>query len=163
MGTAVPVGSGNSQSRVRANNGTTPFLEFAQVSRVNDGPIIGDDVSAPEIAVLFYTSNVENPGPRTVVTYIEYPRNSPDDKPRFLPLWSSAYETLQFPMLMLHGEAGWSKGHRKESPPFKRPPKSFGFNTNKTKLHSFQEYCRELLCGVGFNFSCRLRRAFELR
>lgn len=31
-------------------------------------------------------------------------------RPRFLPLWSPCYETLQYPLLFLHGEAGWTPG-----------------------------------------------------
>ena len=30
-----------------------------------------------------------------------------------------AYETLQFPLLFLHGESGWSEGRSKETPPYK--------------------------------------------
>lgn len=85
-----------------------PYIEFAEVSRSNDGPVLGEQVSAPEIAALVYTSGQQDRNKRAVVTY---PINSPDPKPRFLPLWSPAYETLQFPLLFLHGEAGWSKGN----------------------------------------------------
>ena len=33
-------------------NSLTPYTEFADVSRINDGPVLGDQVSAPEIAAL---------------------------------------------------------------------------------------------------------------
>ena len=72
-----------------------------------------EHVSAPEIAALVYTSGQQDSGKRAAVTY---PVNSPDPKQRFLPLWSAAYETLQFPLLFLHGESGWSEGHSKERP-----------------------------------------------
>lgn len=64
----------------------------------------------------YCTSGQANGEPRGIVTY---PKNSPDNKPRFLPLWNAAYETLQFPLLMLHGKAGWSRGSPSEHPPFK--------------------------------------------
>ena len=56
--------------------------------------MLGEQVSAPEIAALVYTSGQQDSGKRAAVTY---PVNSPDPKPRFLPLWNPAYETLQFP------------------------------------------------------------------
>lgn len=127
-----------------------PYIEFAQVSRANDGPVVGDAISAPEIAALVYNSNTQNNGPRTVVTY---PRNSPDNKPRFLPLWSAAYETLQFPMLMLHGEAGWSKGNQEENPPYK----SKTMNKTNDAHVTFPFYCRQrLLCEPIFKRNCRI-------
>ena len=89
-----------------------PYIEFADVSRTNDGPILGEQVSAPEIAALVYTSGQQDSGKRAVVTY---PVNTPDSKPCFLPLWSPAYETPQFPLLFLHGEAGRSKGNASET------------------------------------------------
>ena len=30
----------------------TPYIEFADVSRINDGPVLGEQVSAPDIAAL---------------------------------------------------------------------------------------------------------------
>ena len=59
-------------------NGNVPFIEFAEVSRTTDGPVMGDTVSAPEIAALLYTSGQQTNGSRTVVTYS---RNSPDSNP----------------------------------------------------------------------------------
>ena len=44
--------------------------------------MLGDQVSAPEIAALVYTSGQQDSGKRTAVTY---PVNSPDHKHRFLP------------------------------------------------------------------------------
>ena len=64
----------------------------------------------------FTTSGQQDSGKRAAVTY---PVNNPDPKPRFLPLWNPAYETLQFPLLFLHGESGWSEGRSKETPPYK--------------------------------------------
>ena len=37
---------------LRNPNGPTPYIEFADASRVNDGPVLGEQVSAPEIAAL---------------------------------------------------------------------------------------------------------------
>ena len=45
-----------------------PYTEFADVSRSNDGPVLGEQVSAPEIAALVYTSGQQNSGKRAVVT-----------------------------------------------------------------------------------------------
>ena len=70
-------------------NSPTPYIEFADVSRINDGPVLGEQVPAPEIAALVYTSGQQDSGKRAAVTY---PVNSPDPKPRFLPLWNPAYE-----------------------------------------------------------------------
>lgn len=112
------------------------FIEFGEASRDINGPVLGENPSAPEIAALVYTSGEQNDGPRTVVTY---PKSSPDNVPRFLPIWSSTYETLQFPLLFLHGEAGWSKGHPKETPPFK----SKTMNRNNTHHVPFPFYCRQ--------------------
>ena len=33
-------------------NSPTAYIEFADVSRINDGPVFGEQVSAPEIAAL---------------------------------------------------------------------------------------------------------------
>ena len=65
---------------------------------------LGEQVSAAETAALVYTSGQQDSGKRAAVTY---PVNSPDPKPRFLPLWNPAYETLQF-RLFLHSDSGWS-------------------------------------------------------
>ena len=34
----------------------TPYIQFADVSRIHDSPVLGEQVSAPEIAALVYTS-----------------------------------------------------------------------------------------------------------
>ena len=85
-------------------NSPTPYIEFADVSRINDGHVLGEQVSAPDIAALVYTSVQQDSVKRAAVTY---PVNCPDPKPCFLPLWNPAYETLQF-RLFLHSESGWS-------------------------------------------------------
>ena len=57
-------------------------LSLLKWLRVNDGPILGENITAPEIieALLVYTSGQQNNnGSRAVVTY---PKNSPDSKPR---------------------------------------------------------------------------------
>ena len=92
------------------------FIAFAEASRVNDGNVLGQEVSGPEIAAIVYTSGVQDVNKRSVVTY---PKDSPDSLPLFLPLWSPAYESLQYPLLFMHGEAGWSPGNAHENPPKK--------------------------------------------
>lgn len=132
------------------NGSNVPYIEFAEVSRATEGPVVGDAVAAPEIAALVYTSGHGNDGPRAVVTY---PRNSPDSKPRFLPIWSSVYETLQFPLLHLYGEPGWSKGHKDEDPPYK----SQTMNRDNTEHVKFPYYCRQrLLSEPIFKLNSRL-------
>ena len=44
----------------------TPYIEFADFSRINDGPVllIGEQVSAPEIAALAYTLGQQDSGKR---------------------------------------------------------------------------------------------------
>ena len=59
------------------------FISFAEASRVNDGNVLGQEVTGPEIAAILYTSGEEDITKRTVITY---PKNSPDSRPRFLPL-----------------------------------------------------------------------------
>ena len=92
------------------------FIFFAETSRVNDGNVLGQQVSAPEIAAILYTSGEKDVTTRSVITY---PRDSPDSQPRFLPLWSPANESLQYPLFLMHGEAGWSPGNALENPPKK--------------------------------------------
>ena len=113
------------------SNSPTPYIEFADVSRIND-PVLGEQVSAPDIAA----SGQQDSRKRAAVTY---PVNSPDPKPRFLPLWNPAYETLQFPLLFLHGESGWSKGHPKETPPYKSKTRN---RANDSHV-PFPFYCRQ--------------------
>ena len=64
-------------------------------------------------------------------------RDSP--KPRFLPLWSLAYETLQLPLLFLRRESGWSKGHSNKTPPYK----SKTMNRANDSHVPFPFYCRQ--------------------
>ena len=117
-------------------NSPTPYIEFADVSRINVGPVLGEQVSAPEISALVYTSGQQDSGKRAAVTC---PVNSPDPKPRFLPLWNPAYETLQFPLLFLHGESGWSKGHSNETPSHKAKT----MNRANDYHVPFPFYCRQ--------------------
>lgn len=112
------------------------FIEFAEASRVNDGPVLGENVSAPEIAAILYSSGQQCPTPQPIITY---PKDSPDSKPRFVPIWSSAVEPLQFPMLFMKGESGWSKGHSGQNPPFK----SKTMNRANTHHVPFLFYCRQ--------------------
>lgn len=112
-------------------------IEFAEASRVDDESI-GGAPSAPEIAAILHTSKRSCSSTQPVITY---PKNSPDNKPRFLDLYSPAYEPLQFPCLFNHGESGWSKGHYSENPPHK----SRTMNRLGTKQVPFLFYCRQRL------------------
>ena len=56
----------------------TPYIAFADVSGIHDGPVLGEQVSAPEIAALVCTSGQHDSGRRAAVTY---PLNSPDTFP----------------------------------------------------------------------------------
>ena len=49
------------------------------------------------------------------------------------------YETLQFPLLFLHGESGWSEGHSKETPPYKSKTRN---RANDSHV-PFPFYCRQ--------------------
>ena len=63
-----------------------------------------------EIAALLYKDDDRTPAQRHVYTF---PRSGPTDgceKPRFVPIWSVLYESLQFPLLFYSGEPGWSPG-----------------------------------------------------
>ena len=45
-------------------NSPTPYIQFAD-SRINDGPVLGEQVSAPAIAALVYTCLLyTSPSPR---------------------------------------------------------------------------------------------------
>ena len=39
-----------------------------------------------------------------------YAQGQSTDRPRFIPLWSPRYETLQYPLLFFRGESGWTAG-----------------------------------------------------
>ena len=132
------------------------FIEFADVSRANDGPVIGQPVAAPEIAALLYPSGQRCTS--TTQPIVTYPKDSPDSKPRFLPLWSSAIEPLQFPFLFCKGESGWSKGHKSEVPPYK----SRTMNRSNTKHVPFLFYCRQrLLCEPVFKTNSRIAQEWS--
>lgn len=109
---------------------------------MNDGNIVGQQTTTPEIAALLCTSGQRCNLSRIVITYcilkiVLIPRT----KPRFLPLWSPAYESLQCPMLFLNGEAGWSAGHHMEEP----PNKSQTMNRTNSSSAPFLFYCRQRL------------------
>ena len=126
------------------------FISFAEASRVNDGNVPGQEVTAPEIAAILYTSGEEDITKRSVITY---PQNSPDFRPRFLPLWSPAYETLHYPLLFMHGEAGWSPGHPHENP----PKRSRTMNVAGDSHVTLPFYCRQrFLCERVFQRNSRI-------
>lgn len=126
------------------------YIEFASVSRTNNGPLVGEQPSASEIAAIIFGPDSGSPSRRAVVTY---PVNSPDPNPRFLPLWSPAYEPLQYPLLFLHGEPGWSEGHFEEDPPFQ----SRTMSVSSDHHVPFLVYCRQrLLTERIFQTNCRI-------
>lgn len=112
-------------------------LEFAEVSRIDDGHVLGAP-AAPEIAAILYPSKSQCSCTQPIITY---PKNSPDNQPRFLDLYSPSYEPLQFPCLFNKGESGWSKGHHSETP----RNKSRTMNRAGTKHVPFLFYCRQRL------------------
>lgn len=112
-------------------------IEFAEVSRINDGHVLGTP-SAPEIAAILNSSKSDCSCTQPAITY---PKNSPDAKPCFLDLYSPAYEPLQFPCFFNHGESGWSRGHHTERP----PKKSKTMNRAGTEHVPFLLYERQRL------------------
>ena len=74
-------------------------IEFAKVSRIDDGHVLGAP-AAPEIAAILHPSKNHCSSTRPIITY---PRNSPDNQPRLSPLYSPSYEPLQFPCLFSNG------------------------------------------------------------
>ena len=46
----------NALSKDNKTDSPATYIEFAEVSRVNDGPILGENITAPEIEALVYTS-----------------------------------------------------------------------------------------------------------
>ena len=112
-----------------------PFFSFAEVSKVKHGYVLGQEVCAPEMAAILFTSG-EDDSTRAAITY---PKHNPDSRPRFLPLWSPVYESLQYPLLFMHGEAGWSLGQSLENV----PKKSRAMNTAGTAHVPLPFYCRQ--------------------
>lgn len=95
-------------------------IEFAQVTRQTHGPVIGDapPPSGKEIAALIFKDDPESRSKRFVYTF---PRTAPGEtctRPRFVPIWSPTYASLQYPLLLYHGEPGWSPGYYRENPPY---------------------------------------------
>ena len=78
-------------------------ISFQDSSRVHP-------TARTEIAALLYKDNHHSPSRRHVYTF---PRNGPAEeceKPRFVPIYSSTYLPLQYPLLYFGGESGWSPG-----------------------------------------------------
>lgn len=80
---------------------------FGPVNRTTHGPILGDVPSTSEIAACIFQENGTSKLFRKVYTF---PRNSDSGRPRFVPIFSSTYEPLGYPLLFFAGDAGWSKG-----------------------------------------------------
>jgi hypothetical protein len=81
---------------------------FAPTNRKEDGPIVGDTPQAQEIAALLFQD-----GPTSKRATYVYPKRKPRDgdaappRPRFLNILEKCYETLAYPLLFFHGDAGW--------------------------------------------------------
>ena len=94
-------------------------IEFAQVSRQTHGPVVGDapPTSGKEIAALIFKDDPETRSRRFVYTFPRCGPNGTCTRPRFVFIWSPMYSSLQYPLLLFHGEPGWSSGSTKEDPP----------------------------------------------
>ena len=67
--------------------------EFAEVSRVDDDHVLGAP-AAPDIAAILYSAKRHCSSTQPIITY---PKNSPDNAPRFSPLFSFL-RTITVPM-----------------------------------------------------------------
>ena len=69
-------------------------------------------------------------------------------RPRFVPLWTPMYEILQYPLLLFHGEPGWSSGSYQEIP----SKKSQTLSITTDKPVKIWMYARQrLLCENAFH------------
>ena len=68
-------------------------MEFAEVSRVDHGHVLGAP-AAPDIAAILYSAKRHCSSTQPIITY---PKNSPDNAPRFSPLFSFL-RTITVPM-----------------------------------------------------------------
>lgn len=101
----------------------SPYIEFTDESRPNDGPVLGETSAAPEIAALLYTSGRQNLVPAQSQVVVRTQSHV------FCHYGVHLMKTLQFALLFLHGEAGWSKGHPTEDSPSKSK------TMNRTNTH----------------------------
>lgn len=123
---------------------------------MNDGPIIDTQADAPEIAAFVFKSSNIHPSRRTVRTYLV---SNLDTKPRFFSHWSPAYEPLQYSLLLLHVESGWSGGDYREDPFFKsRTVCQYGAKHVPFLTHRRQH----LLCESTFHVNSRLVQEWML-
>lgn len=129
----------NSSQLQNKSSSSLASIEFKLTSRVNDGPIIGQEIAAPEIAVPSHTSGQQCTSPRAAMAS---PRDNPDDEPRLLPIWSAANEPLQYPSVFLNGEAGWSEKITKTNLRYLNPKT---MNRTNTAPVPFLAYCRQCL------------------
>ncbi|CAM9337287.1 unnamed protein product, partial [Scytosiphon promiscuus] len=119
-------------------------IEFAEVSRQTHGNIIGDTPSATgkEIAALIFKDDPDTRSKRFVYTFPRTGPHSVCQRPRFIPLWTPMYTSLQYPLLLFHGEPGWSPGYYLEDPPKKS--KSLSTEGHHVKIWTFVR--QRLLC-----------------
>ena len=141
----------------RSNNTDNVGIEFAQVTRREDGPVIGDapPTSGKETAALIFKDDPATRSRRFVYTF---PRCGPEDactRPRFVPTWSPMY-SLQCPLLLFHGEPVWSPGWSTEDPPKKS--QTLSITTGKpVKIWTLVR--QRLLSEKVFTYSLSLRKS----
>lgn len=93
--------TGHCFSKMKKNGGGNMNIFFEGTSRVQP-------TARTEIAALLYKDDSRAPGTRHVYVF---PRNGPVfecDKPRYVSIYSSTLEPLQYHLLYFHGEPGWS-------------------------------------------------------
>ncbi|CAM9823851.1 unnamed protein product [Laminaria digitata] len=107
---SASLASHNSRIRHNDESADNVGIEFAQVTRQTHGSVVGDapPPTGKEFAALIFNDDPETRAQRFVYTF---PRAGPDSlchRPRFVPLWSPAYESLQYRLLFFNGESGWN-------------------------------------------------------
>ncbi|CAM9746325.1 unnamed protein product [Phaeothamnion confervicola] len=93
-------------------------IVFEPTSRATHGSIAGEapKTEVAEVAALLFQNT--DTARRSIYIYPQnFPTSEPSDRPRFLPIESSSYEPLQYPLLFYHGEIGWGKrvGQREDN------------------------------------------------
>ena len=86
-----------------------------------------------------------------------YAQGKSTDRPRFIPLWSPCYETLQYPLVFFREQSGWTSG----DPYNHHVGRTLSCTTGVPVPFSF--YCRRrFLAEPQFHQQGRLRQEFAL-
>ena len=93
----------------------TPLLEINQSEHHNLCMSFGETArvtptARTELVALLYKYDERTPAERRVYTFPRSGSTDEGQRPRFVPIWSVLYESLQFPLLFYFGEPGWSPG-----------------------------------------------------